>query len=48
MPCGGGQTVEASTGWDHVYQSNVNPDSFAASSGFTIDDPDFDELKKRF
>lgn len=43
-----GRVAEASTSWNHVYQSNTNPDSFAASSGTTIDSADFDELKKRY
>ena len=39
--------VEASTSWDHVYQSNSDPDVFAAAQGgFLEPGVDFEELKR--
>ena len=42
-----GRVAEASINWDHVYQSNVNPDNFMFTSGISFEPGvDFDELKR--
>ena len=42
-----GRVAEASINWDHVYQSNVNPDNFMFTSGTSFEPGvDFDELNR--
>lgn len=42
-----GGVVEASTSWDHVYQSTEDPDRFVATEGFELRPGiDFEELKR--
>ena len=44
---GSPEVVEAGVNWDHVYQSNVNPDVFAASENIWLEPGvDFEELRR--